>query len=200
MIDATTITFSPRLLKKTFSNKQMMKKRWEAEPTQPLPPQRRRVSFSAKDTVHSIPERSEISTDEKRDAWYDRYELYNIKRDNWRIIAELSTRFCSVNILENEARGLEHNTKANWNERELRIATCLLAVLEEQDVQQKIYGIVMDQKKIAKQYARTCQQCRFEAIKRGASDAKLVRGEFPINETKVPSSTSSSKRKNARIA
>merc|ERR1719223_118233 len=82
------------------------------------------------------------------------------------------------------------------NQRELRYTDSLLAVLEEQDLQEELYGVVMDMNKIARKYARTSASCQKDAIARGAMDAKLVHGEdeIPISETNVPASSPAKRR------
>lgn len=196
MIDMTKMTFSPQLLKKTFFNKEMSARRWEAEPHSPPP---RKVAFSQTDTIFSIPARSEMSAKEKQHAWYSRDEFLTIRDDNNRIIKDIRAGKYA-NSLESEARGLEYKIHRRSEERETRRMEALIAVLLEQDVQEELYGVVINDDKIAKKYAKACGHCQAEAIHMAAVDAAIVHGheERPLSgKTEFPKSKrrSSSRRR-----
>ena len=191
----TKMTFSPQLLKKTFFNKEMSTRRWEAVPKSPPP---RRVAFSENDTVFSVLARSDMSDEEKSNSWYSRQEFRTIRDDNNRIIKDIRAGKCDNHCVENEARGLEYKVRQRADDRETRRMESLIAVLEEQDFQEEIYGLVIYDHKIAKVYAQTCVHCLAEAIHMAAVDAAIVHGhcEMPLScETKPPTSKKRSLRR-----
>ncbi len=192
MIDTSKIPFTPRLLKRRIFKKEKSKSRWEAEspPTRP----RRRVSFSGIESVRSTISRNDFSIEEKDNAWYNSDELLTIKIDNNRIIRNIRAGQYEIDSLDSEARGLEHKTRTRMHQREKIITDALLAVLEEQDLQEELFGVVMDTKQIAKTYGRICKPSQLEAVKRAEIDAGLVHGECK-NKIEPPSSSGRTKRR-----
>lgn len=167
----------------------MLNRRWEAEP---YSPPLRKVSFSPTDTVFTTLARSEMSAEEKHSAYYNKNELRLIRADNNRIVDDVRTGKVLSNDLESEARGLEYKIRTRGStDRETSRINSLIAVLQEQDVQEQLYGVVMNDDKIAKAYAKICVHCQLKAIQLAAIDAALVHGhqEIPTRRlTKFPSS------------
>jgi len=187
MIDTSKIMLAPRIITRKIFHKDFSERRWEAE-SPPCRP-KRRVSFSDTDTVHTVISRDDISIEEKSNSWYNRHEFLFIRTDNNRIIKKIRAGLCNVDSLDNEARGLEYKTRVRTHLRESIKTEALLSVLEEQDMQEELYGVVMDTKKIAKVYGRICEECQLQAIKRAEIDARLVSGEcdkIPLSEIAIP--------------
>ena len=195
MIDTPKITFTPRLLKRRIFKKEKANSRCEAEspPTRP----RRRVSFSGIESVQSTISRDDFSFEEKYNVWYNSDDFLAIKVDNNRVIRNIRAGFYEIDSLDSEARGLEHKTRARMRQRDAIITDALLAVLEEQDLQEELFGVVIDAKQIAKAYSRICKPSQLEAVKKAEIDARLVHGEYN-NKVETPSSSGRTKRRRSR--
>lgn len=180
------------MLKKTLLNKD---RRWEAEPCSPP---LRKVSFSPTDTVYSTLARSEISAEEKHDAYYNKIELRIIRAENNRIVDNVRAGNVAPDDLESETRGLEYKIGTRSADRETTRINSLIAVLQEQDIQEQLYGVVMNDDKIAKAYTKVCAHCQLKAIQLAAIDAALVHGRHAIPMRKLtifPSSKRCSSRR-----
>ncbi len=194
MIDTSKIIFTPRLLKRRIFKKEKLNSRREAE-SPPRP--RRRVSFSDAESVHSTISRDEFSSEEIDNSWYSSDEFLSIRMDNNRVVRNIRAGLCEVDSLESEARGLEHKTRTRMRQRETMITDAMLAVLEEQDIQEAMFGVVVDTKQIAKTYGRICKASQLAAVKRAEIDARIVHGDRK-NENEQPSSSRTSKRRRSR--
>ncbi len=198
MIDTSKIIFTPRLLKRRIFKKEKLNSRKEAE-SPPRP--RRRVSFSDAESVHSTISRDEFSSEEIDNSWYNSDEFLSIRMDNNRVVRNIRAGFCEVDSLESEARGLEHKTRARMRQRETIITDAIIAVLEEQDIQEAMFGVVVDTKQIAKAYGRICKASQLAAVQRAEIDARIVHGDRKNenkNANEQPSPSRTSKRRRSR--
>ena len=122
-----------------------------------------------------------------------------IRADNNRIVDNVRAGKVASNDLESEVRGLEYKIRTRGSaDRETTRINSLIAVLQEQDVQEQLYGVVMNDDKIAKVYAKVCVPCQLKAIQLAAIDAALVLGRYEIPKrglTKFPSSKRCSSRR-----
>lgn len=180
MIDTTKQTLSPRFLKNKLSFKDTSITRWEAEPASNKSRKARRtVSFSAIDTVHFVLPRSDYSNQEKRDAWYNKQDFLAIKKANKEIARKMTVGACTPEI---ETRGLEYKTAKGMEERQVNRDAALFAVLDEEFLQEEIYGCVLDAERVAKLCRQASAHCQLKAIRTAAMDALAVHGhlELPI--------------------
>jgi hypothetical protein len=138
----------------------------------------KKVTFNKLVYIREVMHVHDYSIEEKRDVWYQKFELDFQKQEVQETIRLIMQGCLNVDTNEHCARGLELRTRIGARKRRVNKLRVLAAVLDEQDVQFELS--IIDNEMIAETYQRLSRGCKNEAIARGKldrDDAYGTRGE-----------------------
>jgi hypothetical protein len=128
----------------------------------------KKVTFNKLLYVREIMHLNDYSIEEKRDAWYQKFEFDIQKEKMQETIRLMSQGYLQIDTIEHCARGLEHRTQIGAMKRRENRLKALTFVLDKQD---ELFDLgIFDDTIIAEIYHRLSYGCKNEAIARGKMD------------------------------
>jgi hypothetical protein len=131
--------------------------------------EKKTVSFSKDVRIDHTLTLKQYSAEERNATWYNREELTNVKKENYRTIMFIDHNI-EIDTRRDSIRGLEYLTR-KWKASRMDIKSrAMAAVLVEQN-DQKCQGS-LDVDKLAQCYSKITDRCSHEAFIMGGSDEK----------------------------